>query len=505
MLVDGGRVVEVRPDTSARSEAGAGAPEEVDLDGALLLPGFVDAHAHVTETGLLLAGVDCSQARTVGQILDAVADLAKAGPGRQVLGHGWDELKLAEGRPPTAQELDRAGGGAVVYLSRVDVHSAVVSGRLAERAGLRGLEGWDESGRVERDAHHAARLATRFQLPAAERSELQHRALRHAAAQGITQVHEMSAPHIAPDEDLLALLDLGTGSGLPEIVAYRGELAGDEAAARAVLDRFGGRLAGLAGDLMMDGSFGSRTAGLCDDYEDAHGHRGHLYADAAEVRDHLVACSRAGVQGGFHVIGDGAVSELLKGLRQAAELLGPEVLRVARHRLEHVEGIGGSDVGLLAELQVIASVQPAFDAFWGGAEQMYAVRLGKARALAMNPFGDLQSAGVTLAFGSDSPVTPFAPWEGVRAALRHHNESQRLSVRAAIEGHTLGGLRAARRPAGAHLRVQAGDPAVLMAWTSPGLKEAGAATSPKPLAVLGQELGQGEPVPQLVEVSRDRS
>ncbi|MCD5315956.1 amidohydrolase [Kineosporia babensis] len=490
VLVRDGAVAAVRPDGQAEPND---ADKVVDLAGALLLPGFVDAHVHVTDTGLLLAGVDCSPARTVNEILDAVADLARRNPGRQVLGHGWDELNLAEGRSPTAMELDRASGGAVVYLSRVDVHSAVVSTRLAEQARLSEYEGWDGSGRVERDAHHQARHATRFEIPAGERRELQMLALRHAAAMGITQVHEMSAPHIAPDEDLLALLEIGREPGLPEVVAYRGELAEDEAAVRAVLERFGGQLAGLAGDLMMDGSFGSRTAGLLADYEDAHGHRGHLYASAAQVRDHIVACTRAGVQGGFHVIGDGAVAELVEGLRRAAEVLGAETVRAAAHRFEHVEGIGAADIEALAQFGVVASVQPAFDAFWGGEEKMYAVRLGRRRALAMNPFAGLHQAGVALAFGSDSPVTPFAPWEGVRAALRHHNPDQRLDVHTALEAHTVGGLRAVRRKAS--LRIRVGDPATFTAWTSPGIRVAGATDRPTPLALLAEELTGGDPTP----------
>ncbi|GAB6902964.1 amidohydrolase [Kineosporia succinea] len=497
VLVHDGVIVRVTPEGTASDDA----DETVDLAGALLLPGFVDAHAHVTDTGLLLTGVDCTGARSVTEILDRVADLARNRPGRQILGHGWDELELAEGRPPTAQELDNAGGGAVVYLSRVDVHSAVVSSALAERAGLAGREGWSADGRVERDAHHAARHTTRFEIPAAERRELQLRALRRAAARGVIEVHEMSAPHIAPDEDLLALLEL-TGEDLPDVVAYRGELVASEAEARQVLERFGGRLAGLAGDLMMDGAFGSRTARLKSGYTDAPGHHGYLYSTAEQAHEHLVACTRAGVQGGFHVIGDAAVEELLEGLSRAAETLGDDAVAAARHRFEHVEGIDVSGAAVLADLDVIASVQPAFDAHWGGYSGMYARRVGPDRALAQNPFLSMLRAGVVLAFGSDSPVTPFAPWEGVRAALRHHNRVQRLDLRDAIEAHTLGGLRASRRPGPATIRLGEGDRATFAAWTSPGIRVAGVAEHSVPLAALTEELFGGDAVPELVLTRR---
>jgi predicted amidohydrolase YtcJ len=90
-------------------------------------------------------------------------------------------------------------------------------------------------------------------------------------------------------------------------------------------------------------------------------------------------------------------------------------------------------------------VQPAFDAAWGGPAGMYAARLGVDRAVQLNPFAALAAAGVLLAFGSDSPVTPFAPWEAVRAATFHTDPAQRISARSAFAAHTRGASRAARR------------------------------------------------------------
>jgi predicted amidohydrolase YtcJ len=93
---------------------------------------------------------------------------------------------------------------------------------------------------------------------------------------------------------------------------------------------------------------------------------------------------------------------------------------------------------------------------------MYAARLGAERATRMNPFASLAAAGVPLAFGSDSPVTPFAPWEGVRAAVSHTRADQRISPETAFEAHTRGGWRAARRTGEGVLAV--GAPATLAVW-----------------------------------------
>jgi predicted amidohydrolase YtcJ len=514
MVVVGDRIAWLGPDAQAAAQiAGTSAGRDVvDLEGALVLPGFVDAHVHVTETGLLLAGVDVSAARSVNEILDLVAAAAAARPGRPVLGHGWDELLLAEARPPTAAELDRAGAGAQVYLSRVDVHSAVVSGALAERSGLRGLPGWDGSGRIERDAHHAARHATRFELERSDRRALQLLALRSASAAGITQLHEMSAPHVAPETDLRDLLALSSGSvgeaaspgeRFPEVVPYRGELAVDEDDARGIVAELTGDglpwLAGLAGDLMVDGSIGSRTAALNADYTDAPGHRGHRYLTFEQVRDHVIACTRAGLQAGFHVIGDAAVESVLAGFEAAAEVVSRPAIRSAGHRIEHLEMIDEAGVAMVARLGLVASVQPAFDAAWGGTDRMYAIRLGAGRAVGLNPFAAMTAAGVRLAFGSDSPVTPFGPWEGIRAAVAHRTAGQRIDLRSAIHAHTLGGRAAGRRPVAAPTRADgslgvgaAADFACWRVWGLPALADNladGAAAPDCLLTVIGGEVG----------------
>jgi predicted amidohydrolase YtcJ len=453
LLVHGDTVAWVGSDDAAAGHAPQ-ADEVVDLAGALVTPAFVDAHAHLTETGLALTGVDLTDARSVAEVLRLVEQAGRTGGGRPVLGHGWDERLLAEGRAPRRTELDRAAYGGVVYLSRVDVHSAVVSSALAAAAGLRDLDGWSDDGRVERDAHHAARTATRDGISDGTRRALQEAALTAAARAGIGAVHEMSAPHIAPERDLSALLKLvdqrraeGDGWALPDVMAYRGQLVATAKEASDVVARLtlpaGSRLHGLAGDLCVDGSIGSRTAALRSPYADAPGTSGHLYLNAEQIAAHVVACTEAGLQAGFHVIGDAALDEVLRGFTAAADRVGEAALRRRRHRLEHVEMVDAEAIAALARFGVQASVQPAFDALWGGPSGLYAERLGADRAAGMNPFAALAAAGVPLALGSDSPVTPFDPWGAVAACVFHTDENQRTSARAGFTAHTRGAWRAA--------------------------------------------------------------
>lgn len=416
-----------------------GANEVVDLRGRLVTPAFVDAHAHLAQTGLALHGLDLSKATSLADALDRLEQHALTGPSRLILGFGWDETRWPERRCPTGAEVDRAVGPArPAYLSRVDVHSAVLSSAFVAAApAVRQQEGWDGTGRVDRAAHHVARDAANALVSRSDRRGAVHDALLQAAAAGIGAVHELGAPHLSRQDDFAAIAELSQGGPLAEVVGYWGELGAVETA--RALDCLG-----AAGDLCCDGAVGSHTAAVTASYADADT-TGHLYLSREEVRDHVVACTRADLQAGFHAIGDRSVATVIDGLRDATAIVGVDAMVGARHRLEHVEMIDTEQIMTLAELAVVASVQPMFDDLWGGAGDMYATRLGAARSLAMNPFATMARAGVALAFGSDSPVTPFDPWGAVRAAAWHHNAAERLSVAVAFAAHTRGGWYAARR------------------------------------------------------------
>ena len=433
MVVERGQVAWVGSEGAADAFAD-GADEVIDLDGALVTPAFTDAHVHTTATGLALTGLDLSAAPSLEAALARVREFAAARPeDRVLLGHGWDAARWSGGRPPTRAELDEATGGRPLYLSRIDVHSAVVTTALLDLVG-------GGAGREDRpltgDAHHAVRAAALAAVTPAQRTGAQRAALAHAASLGIGTVHECGGPKISSEDDFTGLLRLAAEETGPRVVGYWAEQ--DVAKAKEL-----GAL-GAAGDLFVDGALGSHTACLHEPYADA-GHTGTAHLDAAAVAAHVVACTEAGLQAGFHAIGDAAVSTVVDGVRAAAEKIGLARVRAARHRVEHAEMVTAETVAAFAELGLTASVQPAFDALWGGEDGMYARRLGAERARTLNPFAALLRAGVPLAFGSDSPVTPLDPWGTVRAAAFHRTPEHRVSVRAAFTAHTRGGWRATGR------------------------------------------------------------
>lgn len=492
VLLDADRIVWVGHEGAALAQRD-GVDLAVDLQGALVTPAFVDAHVHVTATGINLGGLDLIGTTSANELLDRVRTFcAGLPPGDIVVGHGWDESTWGHEPVPTRAQVDDAAGGAAVYLTRIDVHSALASTALLDLIpDVSGLPGHDATGALRSDAHHAARRAVLDSIGDQQRHRVQEAALDHFAAAGIAAVHEMAGPDISSHRDLTALLERADG---PLVTAYWGELgAGRRAAELGAV--------GAGGDLFADGAIGSHTAFLTAPYADDPGTRGVQHVTAAEVADHVRECADLGLQAGFHVIGDAALDEVLEGFRRAAEVLGEPTVRAGRHRLEHVEMPGAVQLETLAHLGITVSVQPQFDALWGGPDGMYAARLGADRTAPMNPFSDFLRSGIAMAFGSDTPVTRATPWHTVASAMFHQTPSSRISARAAFNAHTRGGWRAVgvddagiiRTGAAAHLAVWRTDE---LAVQAPDERVAAWSTDPSSGTPLLPTLTRTGPYPE---------
>jgi predicted amidohydrolase YtcJ len=464
--------------------------EVVDLGGAWLAPGFVDAHVHGTATGLALDGLQLATAGSAAEVVAAVARRAAERPADRVVhGGGWDDLGWPEGRPPTAEELSAAAPGRTVVLTRVDGHSCLVDAATLAALDLRsaapGHVHRDDDGRptgwLLESASALGLAALRAALSPADLDRARQACAASALDLGITAVHEMGVPALSSLEDALAWAT----ADLPvDVTAYWADLAArpDEAGDP---DDPRGRLR-PGGDLFLDGSIGSCTAACTTPYRTNDGGTttGELFADDAAVTDLFAAATRAGVGAGVHAIGDRAVGQALACLRAVADRLGVDAVRRARHRIEHVEVVTAAQIAEMAALDVTASVQPAFDAVWNGPGGLYEHRFGRAAADRTNPFAAFAAAGVALCLSSDSTVTPLDPWGGVLAAERHHGGLS-LDRATALHAATLGGHRAV----GAERRVGALTPgrrADVVAWPGDPLAEdplAGGAPW-RPVAVL---------------------
>ncbi len=432
----------------------------VDLGGAFVAPAFVDTHVHVTALGLNIVGLDLVGAASLRECLDRLSSFARTHRDAVIWGHGWDESSWAERAAPTTAQLDEAAPGRTVYLSRIDVHSAVCSTALRRSvADLADTAGYSPDGPLTVEAHHVARAVARSLLTAEQRSIARAAALDALAARGVVAVHECGGPDISGLDDFRELL--ATPHGV-EVRGYWGEAVADADEALKLLQSTGAHA--LGGDLFIDGSIGSHTAWLREPYTDLGDSTGKSYLGVDEIADHIRACTVAGIQSGFHAIGDAAVATAVDAFAVVADELGGPAVAALGHRLEHAEMMNGEDSARMASWGVIASVQPAFDALWGGTDGLYAQRLGTERALTLNPFAKAASAGVSLALGSDTPVTSIEPWAMLRAAVHHRAPGSGISPRAAFSAATRGAWRAGGVRDGLAGTLNPGAPASYSVW-----------------------------------------
>ncbi len=436
--------------------------EIVDLDGAFVAAAFVDSHVHVTATGLTLTGLDLRAATSLQHCLQLLAEYCRTHPGGSIWAHGWDESAWPQPLAPTTDDVDAAVGDRPAYLARVDVHSAAASSALRKSTpNLKNCNGFHPQYPLTADAHHDVRATARDRLTAAQRAEARVAALDQAAALGIVAVHECAGPDIGGLDDWQDLR--GTDHGV-DVVGYWGQAVTSADEATDLLA--GTQASGLAGDLFVDGALGSHTAWLHEPYADA-AHCGNTYLEPDAIAAHVLACTQAGVPAGFHVIGDAAVTAVVDAFAGAVERCGVAAVAGCGHRLEHLEMVTAQQARRLGQWGVTASVQPNFDALWGGDDGMYARRLGVQRGRRLNPLALLASQGVPLAFGSDSPVTSMNPWASVRAATHHKTPGSAVSVQAAFAAATRGGWRAAGLRDGVTGTLTAGAPASFVVWDAP--------------------------------------
>jgi predicted amidohydrolase YtcJ len=431
LLVDGRHVQRV----------GVGEPPSADrlveLPGATIVPGFVDAHVHLTATGLALSDEDVRAARSTAHLIEAIrARVAEAGAAA-VFMTGYDESAWEQPDLPTIAELDDACPRPLVA-RRADGHAALANTAAIEASGVRDLPGvvredGEPTGLLTRQANDAIGRWAMSALDDHARQDLQLQAASLAASRGVTALHEMSMPHWHGAQDLAVFL------------RHRARLPVDAMPIVASTDLAAAidhGLGAIGGDLPVDGSIGARTAWITGTYDE--GGSGTSYHSDDELAEFFHGGHAAGLQVGVHAIGDRAVDQVLSAWERVYHALDSRErrhFRARRHRIEHFELVSTAHVERAAMLGLSASVQPSFDATWGGPGGLYEQRLGRDRATTMNPFRTMLERGVEVGVGSDAPITPLDPMRTIAAMDAHHDPSQRLTRAAAIRLHTIGSAR----------------------------------------------------------------
>ena len=395
----------------------------LDVGSATVVPGLIDAHAHVGGLGFAMMSADLVGTASKAEVLARLRENAKGlKPGEWLVGRGWDQNDWPEKTFPNAADLDAAFPDRPVWLSRIDGHAGWANS-AAMRAVKRDLAGsWQpDGGSIHRDAAGKpngifidnAMLLLEEARPASSEATAE-RALvlgmQAAVAHGLTGVHDAG---ISLDElhRYQRLADRGAMPLRIYAMADGNAAALESLCANGLYRHASGRLQMRAVKLYADGALGSRGAAMLEDYSDDHGNRGLLLMSAQELADASAKAKRCGVQAATHAIGDRGNRLTLDTYAQA---LGTDATGDHRWRVEHAQILAPADLSRFAGMHVIASMQPTHatsDMPW--AQE----RVGTQRIVGAYAWRQLRDSGARLAFGSDFPVESVDPRLGLYSAV----------------------------------------------------------------------------------------
>jgi predicted amidohydrolase YtcJ len=433
MAISSGRIVAVG--TTREIGILRGSKTEVeDLGGRVIIPGLIDAHAHVIKLGFVLRVLDLrgtSSADEIAEMVQAVSETRAAE--EWITGRGWDQNDWAVQEFPTRELLDqvtRDDRNQPVYLTRVDGHAAWVNSRALELAEVTADTPDPDGGKILRDDDGEPTgvlvdnaMALVFgEIPAPDAVEYEARleaAQNHLLSLGVTGVHTMGDRH----ENVETYHAWAAAGKLkPRIVVY---VDSDEVGILDWLAERGGAAAFAGPHLRVagvkhysDGALGSRGAALLAPYSDDPDNSGLLVTHPDTLAAEIAQAFGLGLQSVIHAIGDRGNREALEAIAAAFDAPPPVQRDIGlawkRPRIEHAQVLAIDDIDRFVELGVIASMQPTHatsDMYW--AED----RVGPDRIRGAYAWRKLRRAGVHIACGSDFPVESANPFYGLYAAV----------------------------------------------------------------------------------------
>lgn len=423
----------------------------LDVREQTVLPGFVDAHLHLTYLGLRLEQVDLDGVQSAEELVERTRSFTHTTGDSWILGRGWDETRWSEPRLPSHEQLSAALPHRPVALTRVDGHAVLVNARAMTIAGIDETTPDPPGGRIVRDGNgkptgvlvDAAETLVFDAVPKPSHDRLM-RATRAAIAQcnryGITAVAEPGC-----DGNVLAAHAELIARGEYSIRNYA--MLDDEPRLIEAHLRGGridaahdGRLWVRAIKMYADGALGSRGAALLAPYSDDPKNSGLILASRERIESVTEDALRAGFQVCVHAIGDRANRNALDAFEAAIGRVRPDF--DPRLRIEHAQVVAPQDVPRFARLGVIASMQTTHaisDARWVRA------RLGPERSAHAYAWRSLLAAGAVVANGTDAPVESADPARSFVAAVTHAgwNPEERMTRREALLAMTIVPARAA--------------------------------------------------------------
>ncbi len=426
MAVRGERIIAVGKSDRLRVRA----KEVVDLGGKTVMPGFIDAHAHLFSLGLSRLTVDLVGATSEGDASARVAErVASSPPGQWIRGRGWDQNDWPTKRFPTHATLDRVSPQNPAYLNRIDGHACWVNKKALAIAGITKETADPPGGRIIRDAQgnptgvfiDAAMALIASHLPPLtdeEANDAMNMAIRECLKYGITSVHDMGVDlreieimKRAIDEERFPFRIYVAIGGVGETWDHflkTGPIIGHQ-----------DRLTVRAIKLYIDGALGSRGAALIEPYSDDPENRGLTLTSDADFKSTVLQALESGFQVCTHAIGDRANNLALNGYEASLQ---QHPVNDHRLRIEHAQVLDLNDIPRFKQLGVIPSMQPTHctsDMYWAEA------RLGPERVKGAYAWRSLLNTGTIICGGSDFPVENPNPLAGIYAAVSRQDQQGR--------------------------------------------------------------------------------
>jgi predicted amidohydrolase YtcJ len=420
--VRNGRIVFVGSDREARFLAGP-RTRVIDAHGRTVIPGMVDAHAHLLGLGTSLRNVQLAGSKSYDEVIARVVDRAKtAKPGEWIQGRGWDQNLWSDKKFPTHDALSRAVPNHPVVLTRIDGHAVLANAMAMKAAGVTAATHDPDGGRIERASGGApagvfvdnAMGLIRRAIPNETRAQTRDEilaAIAEANKWGLIGIHDAGA-----SERTIDIYESLAREGRYNLRNYV-MVAGDSAdvkhyfgvGPRSAL--YDGHIWVRSIKLYADGALGSRGAALLAPYSDDHANSGLLVTPPAEIQRIATGALRRGFQVGVHAIGDRGNRIVLDAFDAAMR-----TVPVADHRfrVEHAQVISLQDIPRFAQMGVIPSMQASHqtsDMRWAE------TRVGPERIKGAYAWRSLLSSGVVIPNGSDFPVEEVNPLISFHSAV----------------------------------------------------------------------------------------
>jgi predicted amidohydrolase YtcJ len=431
----------------------------VDARGGAVMPGFIDAHAHLISGGLSLDQISLGDAATVDEIKDTIRVWSEAHPERAwITGRGW-YYQPFNGAMPTRQMLDALVPDRPAYLIAYDGHTGWANTKALKAAGITRRTKSPANGAIVKDSHGEPTGALKEAAMA----------LMTAAAPKPTEEDRLAAARAAIDEahrfGITSVQDAGGAAGdldLFDRLRKRQELTlrvyqalrADATLTEANLDELEQVRTRFADDpvlktgaikLIADGVIESHTAAMLEPYANRPAIKGDARFTPEQLNKVVAMLDKRGWQIMTHAIGDAAVRMTLDAYQSAAKA-NPAPERGRRHRIEHIETIDPADVPRFGKLGAVASFQPVHATPSPTPGDVWSVNIGEARASRGWMWNSIARSGGRLAFGSDWPVMTLDPLKGLHVAVTRATQdglpeggwipSERLTLRRAIDAYT---------------------------------------------------------------------